>query len=85
MLQVPAELVGLSAEPVLLVRNGRILYANTAACQLFGADCTGAPAGGVLGAEGRSGRQQWRAAPCQAQRLSGGGDCTVSDRGADPA
>ena len=37
MLQVPAELFGLSAEPVLLVRNGRVLYANNAACRLFSA------------------------------------------------
>ena len=68
MLQVPAELVGLSAEPVLLVRNGRILYANTAACQLFGADCTGAPAGGVLGA-GLAGLQS---CPCIQEAELGG-------------
>ena len=51
MLQVPAELLGLSAESVLLVRNGRIVYANEAADRLFGADCAGRPLRSLLGAE----------------------------------
>lgn len=51
MLQVPAELFGLSAEPVLLVKNGRILYANSAAEELFGSACTLSPLQALLGAE----------------------------------
>ena len=51
MLQVPAELLGLSAEPVLLARNGRAVYANDAAVQLFGTDCAGKPLRALLNAE----------------------------------
>ena len=51
MLQVPAELLGLSAEPVLLARNGRAVYANDAAGRLFGADCAGKPLSSLLSAE----------------------------------
>lgn len=51
MLQVPAELFGLSAEPVLLVKNGRIVYANRAAEQLFGPACASVPPRSLLGAE----------------------------------
>lgn len=68
MLQVPAERFGLSAEPVLLVRNGRVLYANNAACRLFSADCTGAPVSGVLGA-GLAGIQS---CPCIQEAELGG-------------
>ena len=51
MLQVPAELFGLSAEPVLLVKNGRTVYANKAAEQLFGPGCGSASLRSLLGAE----------------------------------
>lgn len=51
MLQVPAEILTLSAEPVLLAKNGKVLYANTAACGLFGRDCRGQTLRSVLGAE----------------------------------
>ena len=51
MLQVPAELLGLSAEPVLLARNGRAVYTNDAAGRLFGADCAGKPLSSLLSPE----------------------------------
>ncbi len=51
MLQVPAELFGLSAEPVLLVKNGRTVYANMAAEQLFGPGCGSASLRSLLGPE----------------------------------
>lgn len=51
MLQVPAELFGLSDEPVLLVKNGRSVYANKAAEKLFGPGCGSASVRALLGAE----------------------------------
>ena len=36
MLQIPAEILAMSAEPALLAKNGKILFANAAACALFG-------------------------------------------------
>ena len=60
MLQIPAELLGLSAEPVLLTRNGRTVYANEAAEQLFGPDCTGMPLRSLLSPE----LSELQASPC---------------------
>ena len=40
MLQLPAELLSLSGEPVLLIRGGKVLFANDAACGLLGRGCT---------------------------------------------
>lgn len=40
MLQLSAELLSLSGEPALLVKGGKILYANEAACALLGRGCT---------------------------------------------
>ena len=51
MLQIPAELLGLYAEPVLLARNGRAVYANSAAERLLGPGCGSAPLRSLLGAE----------------------------------
>ena len=41
MLQLSAELLSLSGEPALLVKGGKILFANVAACALLGEDCAG--------------------------------------------
>lgn len=41
MLTVSSKVLSLSAEAAVLVRAGRIVYANGAAEQLLGADCTG--------------------------------------------
>ena len=51
MMQVSAEVLALSDDPVLLVKNGRVLYANAAACGLFGADCRGQTLQTLLGGE----------------------------------
>lgn len=51
MLQVPAELFGLSLEPVLLAKNGRAVYANAAAEQLFGPEAGSAPLRAFLNPE----------------------------------
>ena len=51
MLQIPAELLALSAEPALLAKNGKILFANAAACALFGGACRGQTLRAVLGEE----------------------------------
>ena len=40
MLQLPAELLSLSGEPVLLIRGGKVLFANDATCGLLGRGCT---------------------------------------------
>ena len=40
MLQLPAELLSLSGEPVLLIRGGKVLFANDAARGLLGRGCT---------------------------------------------
>jgi len=39
MIQISAELLALSGEPVLLAKGGKIVFANDAACALLGADC----------------------------------------------
>ena len=39
MIQISAELLALTSEPALLVRGGRLLFANDAACALLGSDC----------------------------------------------
>ena len=39
MIQISAELLALTSEPALLVRGGRLLFANDAACALLGPDC----------------------------------------------
>lgn len=39
MIQISAELLALSGEPALLVKGGKIIFANDAACALLGADC----------------------------------------------
>ena len=39
MIQISAELLALTSEPALLVRGGRLLYANDAARALLGPDC----------------------------------------------
>jgi len=39
MLQFSAELLALTGEPALLVKGGKILFANEAACTLLGPDC----------------------------------------------
>lgn len=41
MIQLSAELLALSGEPALLIRGGKVLYANDAARLLLGADCAG--------------------------------------------
>ncbi|MBO5497469.1 MAG: PAS domain-containing protein [Oscillospiraceae bacterium] len=51
MLQVSADVLALSADPALLAKGGRIVYANAAACRLFGADCTGQTIRAALGEE----------------------------------
>lgn len=51
MIQISAELLALSSEPALLSRNGKVLFANAAACRLLGQDCTGKPLHAVLGKE----------------------------------
>lgn len=39
MIQLPAEVLALTTEPALLVKGGKLLFANDAACTLLGADC----------------------------------------------
>ena len=51
MLQVSADILALSADPALLAKSGRIVYANAAACRLFGADSAGQTIRSVLGEE----------------------------------
>ena len=51
MLQVSADILALSADPALLAKNGRIIYANAAACRLLGADCSGQTIRSLLGEE----------------------------------
>lgn len=51
MLQIPAEILAMSAEPALLAKNGKILFANAAACALFGGACCGKSLRAVLGEE----------------------------------
>lgn len=51
MIQVPAEILALSAEAALLVKNGRIVYSNAAADRLFGCVCTEQPLRKLLGEE----------------------------------
>ena len=51
MIQLSAELLSLSAEPALLVRGGRLLYANDAACALLGPDCRGKSLAALFGPE----------------------------------
>lgn len=51
MLQVPAEILALSAEPALLAKNRKIFFANAAACALFGGKCCGKTLRAVLGEE----------------------------------
>ena len=51
MLSLSAELLSLSGEPALLVKGGKILFANAAACSLLGEDCTGKSFRGLFGPE----------------------------------
>lgn len=51
MIQIPAELLSLSAEPLLIACNARILFANAAAEPLFDGDCVGKSVRRVLGDE----------------------------------
>lgn len=51
MIQLPAEVLALSGEPVLLARGGKILYANEAACSLLGTELTGESILKLLGPE----------------------------------
>ena len=51
MLQISADILALSSEPALLAKNGRILFANAAAQDLIGSDCTGQPLSRILGEE----------------------------------
>ena len=39
MIQFSAELLALTGEPALLVKGGKILFANEAACAMLGPDC----------------------------------------------
>lgn len=39
MIQLTAGLLALTTEPALLIRGGKLLYANDAACALLGPDC----------------------------------------------
>ena len=39
MIQISAELLALTSEPALLVKGGKILFANDAACAALGPDC----------------------------------------------
>ena len=49
MLQISAELLAMSGDSALLVRNGKVAFANASACILLGNDCVGKPLGKVLG------------------------------------
>lgn len=49
MLQISAELLAMSGDAALLVRNGKVAFANASACVLLGKDCVGKPLSKVLG------------------------------------
>lgn len=51
MIQISAELLALTSEPALLVRGGRLLFANDAACALLGQDCLDKSFSALFGAE----------------------------------
>ena len=51
MIQISAELLALTSEPALLVRGGRLLFANGAACALLGPDCLDKSFSALFGAE----------------------------------
>ena len=51
MIQISAELLALTSEPALLVRGGRLLFANDAACALLGPDCLDKSFSALFGAE----------------------------------
>ena len=49
MLQISADILALSTEAALILKNGRIAFANSAACSILGDDCTGKTTRSVLG------------------------------------
>lgn len=51
MIRFSAELLSVMSEPALLAKGGRILYANTAAQELFGPDCCSKSFRQLFGAE----------------------------------
>lgn len=51
MIQISAELLALTSEPALLVRGGRLLFANDAAYALLGPDCLEKSFAALFGAE----------------------------------
>ena len=51
MLTVSSKVLSLSAEAAVLVRGGRVVFANPAACALLGADCVGVSVAALFGRE----------------------------------
>ena len=51
MIQISAELLALTSEPALLVRGGKLLFANDAACTLLGPDCLNKSFSALFGRE----------------------------------
>lgn len=51
MLTVSSKVLSLSSEAAVLVRGGRVVFANPAACTLLGADCVGKSLAALFGRE----------------------------------
>lgn len=51
MIQISAELLALTSEPALLVRGGKLIFANDAACTLLGPDCLNKSFSALFGRE----------------------------------
>ena len=66
---IPTELLALSGEAAVVIRHGRVSFANAAAVRLLGCDCTGRPVREIFGPEVAS-----------AQASAFIGDIRISDR-----
>ena len=51
MLQISAELLAMSSDAAVLVKNGKLIFANTAACAFLGSDCVGKSVRELFGEE----------------------------------
>jgi len=51
MLQISADLLAMSNDAAVLIKNGRLAFANSAATAILGRDCIGKPTKAVLGNE----------------------------------